>query len=42
MIISVCPTNDEHDHSKLRDYPSASANEPWLVLGSEKKIKVRP
>ena len=42
MIISVCPTHHENNHSKLRDNASASANECWLVLELEWKIKVSP
>ena len=42
MIISVCPTHHENDHSKLRAYAFASAKKCWLVLELEKKIKVSP
>jgi Uma2 family endonuclease len=40
LVIEVCVTSYDYDHSKLRAYASAGVKECWLVLGPEKKIEV--
>lgn len=40
LVIEVCVTTHEYDHSKLPAYAAAGVKEVWLVLGSEKQTEV--
>jgi Uma2 family endonuclease len=40
LVVDVCVTSHDYDHSKLRAYATAGVKECWLVLGPEKKIEV--
>jgi len=40
LVVEVCITSYEYDHSKLRAYATANVKECWFVLGAEKKIEV--
>ena len=40
LVVEVCVTSHEYDHSKLRAYANAGIKECWFVLGPEKKIEV--
>ena len=40
LVIEICVTSHEYDHSKLRAYAAAGVKECWLVLAPEKQIEV--
>ena len=40
LVIEVCITSHDYDHSKLRAYAIAGVKECWLVLGPEKQIEI--
>ncbi len=40
LVIEVCVTSHEYDHSKLSAYASAGVKECWFVLGDVQKIEV--
>jgi Uma2 family endonuclease len=40
LVIEICITSHDYDHSKLLAYATAGVKECWLILGPEKKIEV--
>lgn len=40
LVVEVCVTSHDYDHSKLRAYATAGVKECWFVLGPEKQIEV--
>jgi Uma2 family endonuclease len=40
LVIEICITSHDYDHSKLRAYASADVKECWFVLGPERQIEV--
>lgn len=40
LVMEICVTSHEYDHSKLPAYAAAGVKEVWLILGPEKQIEV--
>jgi len=40
LVIEICVTSHDYDHSKLRAYARAGVKECWLILAPEKQIEV--
>jgi Uma2 family endonuclease len=40
LVIEICVTSHQYDHSKVRAYALAGVKELWLVLLPEKQVEV--